>query len=303
MAHRYSINSSTLHTTHLTQVRGTAVMTGSTRAEITPGGSVDRGAVILSHADPTATLETADLATALAAISPTVGLNCTTGATFRAQRRAAGGVFAGAGNHVLLTADAGFAVPSRLTVRQDDPSGANLSLAFWALSSDGFTAPLTETVEQNLANSPTFVGKWFLGPVTYDGDRMPGVLGWEVDFGLGYSPKRHDGEVFAREGAIIARRPVFRFTVDELDNAATIGNLFLAALGGNIVLYARKGAPGGTRVADATEQHIAVTATAGAWGVSDVSVQGVEADYGMTIEVIPTGTISVSTAAAIPAEA
>lgn len=300
-AKRYSIYSASItdgaSPVHFTQLRSKSVVSGSRKALVTPGGAVDRGAVILSHADPMVRLETGDLATALAGVSATTGYNATSGATFRAQARAAGGVFAGSGSHVTIASGKGFAALESLSVRQDDEQGASLGIAYYPLSSDGQTAPLTVATGQSLSQSPAFVSRFFLGPVYHNSTKLDGVLSAEVEFGVVYSPVRHDGDVYAREGAIIARNPVFRLALAELDDAA---NLFNAALSGTLAIYLLKGAPGGARVAAATEQHVLVSCATGAWSTTDKSVAGVEADWAATIEVIPTGVVTVSAAAALP---
>jgi len=301
MGKRYSIYSSTFTdgTTpiSLVQVRSTSVQSGSRKSLITPGGAVDRGAIVLSHAEPVIRLETGDLATALAGISATTGYNASSGATLRAQQRSDGGVFLGAGNHVTVTSSKGFLLPESLSARQDDEQGAALSLLYYPLSSTGLAAPLTVTASQNLANSPAYTSLFYLGPVYHNGSALPGILGVEIDFGLMYSVVRHDGDVYAREGTIVMRNPSFRISMAELDAAP---DLFNAALAGVLAIYLRKGSPGGSRVADATTSHVKVSCATGAWSTTDKSVAGLEADWAANIEALPTGTITVSAASAIP---
>ena len=299
MGKRYSIYSATFtdgaSPISVVQARSKSITSGARKALITPGGGVDRGAVILSHADPMARLETADLATCLAGVSVTTGYAATSGATFRAQQRAGGSTFLGSGNHVTIASSKGHLLPESLSVRQDDENGASLALAYYALSSDGFTAPFTVSTGANLANSPAYTSQYFLGPIYHNGSQIPGVLGAEVDFGLVYSAVRHDGDIFAREGTIVMRAPMFRFSIAELDAAA---NLFNAALAGSLVIYLLKGAPGGGRATGSNQ--VSITCSAGAWNTTDESVAGVEADWAANIEVQPTGTITVSPTAALP---
>lgn len=301
---RYSIYSSSFTDGSspfaLKQLRGRAITPTPTRAEVVPGGAVDRASSLLSHADPVVRLDTPDLATALASVSPTAGYFASSGATFRAQKRAAGGVFAGTGNHVTISSSKGMVIPDRLTCSQDDPQGAQLSLIYYPLSSDGATAPLTVATSQSLADTVAFVSQYFLGPVYAGSSQMGGLNSIDIAFGLTYSAKRHDGDVYAQEGSIVARMPVIRLTFDTLDHASGVG-VFHAGFTDDVTIFLRKGASNGVRVSDATEGHVSITVSAGSWHVSDVTGSDGDADEALTVEIIPTGTIAVATDAAIAA--
>lgn len=299
---RYSIYSSSFTDGSspfaIKQARGRTITPTPTRAEVVPGGAVDRASSLLSHADPVVRLDTPDLATVLASVSPTVGYYASSGATFRAQKRVAGGVFASAGNHVTISSSKGMVIPDRLTCSQDDPQGAMISLVYYPLSSDGLTAPLTFATAQNLSDTPAFVSQYFLGPVYAGSSQLAGLNSIDVAFGLTYSAKRHDGDVFAREGSITARLPVVRLTFDSIEHASSVG-LFHGGFTDDVVIYLRKGSSNGVRVSDSTEGHVSITISAGTWHAADQTGSDGDADEALTVEIIPTGTIAVSTAAAL----
>ncbi len=301
---RYSIYSASITDgetpLHLQQLRGTTTTPGTRRAEITPGGAVDRGAVMVAIAEPTIRFESGDLAKILAAVSITAGYNAASGATIRAQQRANQGVFTSGSNHVTIASSKGFLMLERIRVSQDDETGATCELMYHALSSDGLTAPLTYAAGQALAQAPAFNSRFFMGPVYLGSSQLAGLQSWECESGVQFMPHRADGDVWASNGSIVLRNPIIRLTFSNLAAIGSVGNLFLAAAGSAIALYARKGASGGTRVADATAQHCAVAAATGAWGPTDVSVRE-NNDYTTTIEITPTGTITASVASAIPA--
>ena len=112
-----------------------------------------------------------------------------------------------------------------------------------------------------------------------------------------------DGGVFPATGlsSITSRNPQIDLTF--LNTAilpSTLANMVAAAFATTLAVYFRKGAEGGEgRVANATAEHIKISAAAGTWGPEDVSVSD-ENDVTTTITVMPTGTLSLSAASAIP---
>lgn len=282
------------------QVRGRTVTPSPTRSEVVPGGAVDRAASILSHAEPVIRIDSPDLATLLAAVSPTVGYFASSGATFRAQKRAAGGLFAGSSSHFTLSSSKGMLLPDRLSCSQDDAQGSQLSLMYYPLSSDGLTAPLSVSTSASLSDSPAFVSQYFLGPVYAGSSQLAGLTSIDVAFGLTFSAKRHDGDVFAKEGSIVSRLPVITLRFDSIEHASAVG-MFHGGFTDDVVIFLRKGSSNGVRVSDASEAHVAITIGAGTWHASDLTGSDGDADESLSIEIIPTGTIAVATDAAIAA--
>ena len=299
---RYSIYSASLGSLNLVQLLDTQIELGAVFSETTPGGAVDRGAVMLSHADPKIMFRTGDLASVLAAVSLTTGLGVTT-SEIRCQKRADPGVFASGSNHVTLGITKGFVAPTQIAAQQDDPGGAVISLDFWLLF-DGTNNPITYAASQSISSdpAPAFTSKFFMGPVYVGATQIEGLQAAIFEPGLAISPKRADGLLYATASPIILRQPVFRLRFDKMTNVASVTSSQLlagAALGDTLSMFLRKGAASSSRVADATEEHVEISAAAGHWHVNNARVEG-ERDYALEIVCRPIGTVSVSAAAAIP---
>ena len=285
----------------LTQMNGFGIRPNSQVAAITPGGALDRAHVGLSSASPVCTFTTRVLAGFFGwdANIPTLGLNCTGGATFRLQRRADGGAFATGANHETYTSTQGFLRPVTLSCSQTDTDGAMLSCEYtptW----DGSTRPLVHntTVDFTLAPAPAFSSRFFCGPVYHNAVQIPSIEGWSYDFGINYTPRAFDGNAFAKEGSIITRSPALTITTADQSVGAAI-DAFMSAVNTSFAAYLQKGASSTDRVAALTAQHVKVTISAGEWHLDEASVQGNE-DGSASFMVTPTGTVAVVTNSAIP---
>lgn len=288
-------------TLSLPQLRGVDKSTGKALMEVIAAGSLDRAAVILSHADPRVGITSADLAAIVGGISPSVGLKITGTALFQLQQAENAGTFTGADANILVTNSVGgFLSIGSISARQDDNNtGASAELLYYPHSSDGLTAPLALATGQDLTGAPAFGSQFFLGPAYYDSSELEGLLASEVQFGIEYAVIRGSGDVFARKGRIKRRRPIIRLTFDKLSNVVTSG-LFSGSLAGDtLAVYYRKGVHGGSRVADATAQHVKISCTAGEWGTDNISWSDDE-DGNAVLTVLPTGTLAGSAASAIP---
>ena len=233
----------------MTQVRDVAVSSGATKNDLIPAGAVDRGAVPTSHAEAGARVTSGDLTTILGFVSPSVGYSCTSGATFRFQKRLDGGTFATSTAHFTAASTLGFVALERIQATQDDEQGASCDLRYYALW-DGTNLPIVvnNSVDFSSAPTPAFVSRFFLGPIYVDDTLIVGVQSVEIDTGLRYMPKRADGEAFARVGSIVARMPEIRITFDNVSLAQSlVTTMFGNSLGGTIDCYFRKGLSGGQR--------------------------------------------------------
>ncbi|HEX5500917.1 MAG TPA: hypothetical protein VFX03_16895, partial [Thermomicrobiales bacterium] len=88
MADRFSLYPATLTydgptTLDVQQIGRIGIRAGGKRDVIVPAGDVDPAAVAFASGEPEVEWETDDLATVLAAVSSTAGLNCTGGAVFQ----------------------------------------------------------------------------------------------------------------------------------------------------------------------------------------------------------------------------
>jgi len=289
------------------QLGRVGIRANAKRDVIVPSGNVDPSAVIFASGEPEVDWETDDLATVLAVVTPTAGLNCTGGAVFQAQQRADGGTFAGGSTNVAITSKKGFCYPKRLSAKANEPGGAKLQLAYAALY-DGTTsgvpalpvAPLVLAAGQALVSTPAFNARFYFGPVYLNAAAVGGVEDWDLDFGIEFKTKLLDGDLWPQVGSIISRKPKLSLTaVDGVTANAIAASLFNAPLAGALALYLRKGAAGGARVADATVGHLKLTIATGAANLESLDIQGQE-DGTFKVSVEATGTIAVSTASAIP---
>ena len=290
-------------TLHMVQNRGAELSPQKALTEVIAAGDVDRKAVMLSHADPVARLMSADLASFISIVSPSVGLAIDASSTFRMQKRANAGTFDAGANHVLTSLTAGFLCIDSIQARQDDNDQAAFAeLLCYPHSSDGITAPWTFSAGQTLgATPPAFGSQFYLGPAYLGAAELEGLVGSEVRFGLEYQLLRAAGNPYATLGSIIRRRPIFRFTFAKVSVAATT-NLFLAALGDPIAAYFWKGVPGGTRIAKtgvSNDVHVKAAATAGAWGVDQLGFDRDE-NGNLVVEVRPTVAVTLVKNSHIP---
>lgn len=288
-------------TLNLTQLIGGSVRTGKQRSEIIAGGDVDRKAVGLSHADPQQPLTTQDLSTLLGTVSLTTGLSCTSGSTFRLQKRLNGGTFATGGSHMTVTSGKGFLAIESIQAQQDDVQGAVAELLYYPLWEGVLgTPPLVPTTGVNFAAAPApaYVSHYYLGPVYVGSTQLEGVRGVTINSGLGYVYKRADGDPWARLGSIYTRRPTISINFEKISNI-TSAALFSAAIADDVHCYFALGVHGGTRTSFASAVHLKVSATVGEWGTEDIQWRE-EEDASTTIMITPTDALSVSTASTIP---
>lgn len=300
-AYGCSVVSSGPTTTTFTQVRGIGVRPGSRRTELVPAGALERGAVISATRDPIVTIETGDLATVLGLVSPTTGLSCTGGATFRYQKRSAQSTFASGSSHETLTSTVGYLYLDSLGASQDAADGAACSLMYVPLY-DGSTDPLVHNTSQSLsAGTPAYVSQYYMGPIYANGSQVEGCVGWSVRNLLQFSTFRGDGDVYPRLGSIVSRTPQVSFTFRNVAGiTSVIGGLFNAAAPGTLAFYLAKGAPGATpRVSYASSAHVKLSMSAADWGADSIDVRESD-DANITVTVYPTVAVAISAASAIP---
>ncbi len=286
----------------LNQLGSASLSAGQSFNEFIASGALDRSAVILNSAKPMYRIGTRDLATVFGTISPTVGYNCTSSSVFRLQQRAAQGGFSGSTTNVTATAGLGFLYPDGISASGDSP--AELQLMFAALSSTGVATDYpvvpANSVDFTSVLAPTHNSTFYLGPAYANSVLMAGLISASVDFGITFDLYMHDGNVYATEGSITARRPRFRLQFVKASMLFSLTpTIFNTALPGVFAQYFRKGIAGGARYPDASAVHCKVSCAAGSYAPADVQVAD-ESSATITYEVIPTGAISLSVASAIP---
>lgn len=264
-------------------------------------GAVDPKANIMVNADPRVAFATRDLATYFGVVSPTVGLALTgAGATFRLQERSTlDGVWETGSTHETFTCSDGIIIPRRISASQDDQDGAAVESDLVVLY-DGSTQPIVHNTGVDFSGAPTpaFTSEFWLGPVYHNSNELSGVVSVSVDFGIQFAPRRVSGQYFPTKGAIVQRAPMLSFTILKVDAVQSLDK-FINAVTSSFAIYLWKGVNAGSRVAVASTVHCKISASAGAFTHQNITAN--ENDDGtVTIQVMPTGTIAVSVASAIP---
>ena len=288
-------------TTVFNQMVGFEMSPGASRTRIHVGGDVDPKAHIEAFSDPRIRFGTRDLTKYWGIVSATTGVALTGTATFRLQERGTlAGVFeSGATAGETYTVAQGILLPRTLSANQDDTQGAIIQSEL-ICEHNGSVAPIVKNTNADItvATAPAFNSEFFMGPVYINSVEVPGIISTNIDFGIEYSSKRTSGQVYSTLGAIVRRAPMMSFTTLKADTD-TASSAFLRALAGVVAIYFWKGADSGNRVAIASTVHLKISAAAGSWGNDSISVQELD-DATDVISIMPTGSLSMSIASAIP---
>lgn len=297
-----SVVSSGPTTTNFTQLRSVGIDPATALSEHLPAGALDRSAAVMSHADPTVRVVTADLSKVFGIVSLTAGLNCTGGGTFRWQKRADQSTWATGTSHETHTSSKGFLYVDSLSAVQDDVNGAAASLVYVPLY-DGSTKPLVANsgVDFAAAPAPAFNSVYFMGPVYYDGGQLEGVSSWSYGNALNFSTFRGDGDTYRRIGSIVSRTPLVSITGRNLTWLSdTLGTIH--AYNGNetLDLYLAKGAAGTPgRETYGSSAHIKISISASTIVPQSISVSDND-DATTTISFVPLATPALSLTSTIP---
>lgn len=286
-------------TLDLSQIERVEATPNPTIAEVTPGGAVDPAAYLIASGMPECPFATRDLATLLGTVALTTGLKLTGAATLRFQERTDCGTFETGLTHETITATGGFINVQSISAEQESPEGAIAQLNLLPLW-DGSTEPLVHNTGVNFATapSPAFNSRFFLGPCYHNSAQLDGVIRASFEPGIAFKRYTADGDPYPKKGAIMRRSPIFRFTMTKLDDVSAL-QVAGRAITNSFAMYFWKATANGTRVAVGTTEHIKISCSAGLWRHDRMSVQGND-DGTVDLIVRPTGTVSLSTASAIP---
>lgn len=218
-------------------------------------GGVDPTFSAVKMAAPRITFNSMAIKTALDAIGIS-GANISSSAVFFFQKLSQGGTRESGSDHLKLTATAGMVVPKTISAGHDTP--AEISYEAILLSDSG-AEPVAIAASQALTGSPTVDEMFMAGPVTINGTTLSGVQSIDIDFGITDQTLGGDGEAYPTFASIMSRQPRITITLFDMDYLATVSLDGLAQGLTDSVVYLRKVAAGGARVADATEEHISFT--------------------------------------------
>lgn len=283
-------------------VRSVQVTPGVTHMMMVPGGNVIADGIAMAFAEPVVNITTGDVATVIAATGMATGLSVSAGAwEVQWEKRAPGGAYAGSTSHVTLNGANGFLYATSLTAEQDSADGAELACSFMALSSDGYTAPITVNTSQSLVGTPDVPLRHSLGPVYVNGTLIAGVTSIRIDSGLTIEAKRSDGGVFPVACMVTKREPMVELSVlnPALIDEAALGPFISALSSTGIVAYLQAVAPGGGRAAGNSGTHISVSSNTGVWQVTNQ--QGTAGqDVVTTVQAKLTTNFTIATNASLP---
>jgi len=274
--------------------------TGMNRLVEAAGGQVDPTFVAIMALAPVLGFTTRQL-TALSSFGIS-GAQITTLDAY-VQKLLAYGTRGGAGTHTKISIPTGICVPRTLSAQQGQR--AELALDAVAISSTGAAAAATVTTGQNLPAGGGVTEVFTLGPVKINGTALD-CEAVNVDFGVSLQVDSSGGQVFPTFVAVMDRRPSIRLTPKDMDSFNTFynsGAFGLAQAATDSLVYFRKLAAGGLRVADETAEHVQLAIAAGL-----ISLEAGDARHGerattdVVITPISNGTdaiIAIDTTAAI----
>lgn len=264
-------------------------------------GQVDPLILARMGAKPTLSFTTHQIATALG-VAGLSGLGYSSALTAFFQNIAIGGTRGSGSNHVSIVSGQGLVVPQKLSASQGGL--ATLSYLVVPYSSNGTTHPLAYTASAALSGTAALAELYTVGKVSINGSDLNEVQSIEIDFGIKlFEDEGESGLPYPEFVAIDTRNPTVKVTTLHADYAATYGNAPVAADASDIILYFRKLAEGGVRVADGTEEHVSLTIDEG-YVATDGSNMGQGEQATVTLMITPTydGTndiIAIDTTAAI----
>lgn len=282
---------------------------------IMAAGQIDPVDFSLAFQDMKIPIETHDLYKMLAAtggstlgiaLSPLIGLKCTTGATFQWQK-ASDGTFASGSNHFTLVSPLGYLNLEEISAEQDAREPATAKLTYHLLS-DVSTTPdtyVTASAAAALTGSPGLTTHFAMGPVYINGVQLTGIQRGRLTTGSRYQTVRTDGFVVASEGIVVDRNMQLELDLNDLSaitalQAAGTFSLGLNAAAGTVAWYLQKCVTGGERVAVATAEHIKLSFTASTIEARGIS-RGMKTDAQAKLIIhLKNQGVAASVASAIP---
>jgi hypothetical protein len=170
------------------------------------------------------------------------------------QKIAQGGTRTGSTTSLKLTGTKGILCPLSLSCQ--DKSYAQLSMALAFQSTDGTTAPLAADSAATMATPTAADQLYTLGPIKLNGTEVEGIKDVNIDFGIDLIVEHGSGEAYPTFIGIKTRAPSITFKCTDPTLLSTSGAYYVAQGATDSLVYLRKMASNGTRVADATASHI-----------------------------------------------
>lgn len=220
-------------------------------------GSLDPKYTGIRQVKPTAEIVTKAIETALGACG-IGGVDMSSSVVVQYLQKLLDGGGRASSGHLSRTFNAGLMVLGNLSVSQGQD--AELTLRIHA-GFDGTNDPIAYAESVTLPTD-TDVERFTLGPCTVESVAMTGVTALEVDFGIEVVQEGADGDVYPTIVYMNTRSPTITITCMDASLAGSsdfpIGGL--AATHANTDCFLRKLTKGGTVEANASEEHIKITA-------------------------------------------
>lgn len=205
---------------------------------------------------------TYDLAAGLGSIG-VLGLSLatlTSGLEFFAQKNLQAGTRATGANHRKFAFRSGIVVPRRLSVDHQGDAVLDYEIV---VTYDGVNDPIVVTDSVSLPAGITDNVRYTLAGTTIGGVTVAAKTRMSIEFGVGAEGRAADSDIWDTFATIKTVQP--SITIESLDvellKAANIPLTGKAATHATTAIYFRKRAAGGTGfVADATAQHVRLTA-------------------------------------------
>lgn len=188
------------------------------------------------------------------------GYSIAAAADFYLQKIAQGGTRTGGASSVKISGSKGLLVPTRITCQ--DKQLAQIQMMAAMVSSDGTTAPIAVTTGQSMPSTTTYDQAFVNGPISVNGTTIEGIKNLVIDFGIEPIIEHGSGEAYPTFVGILKRQPRISFSTTDAAFANTIG-MFANQSASDSMVYLRKVAAGGTRVANGTSEHIGIAIDAG----------------------------------------
>ena len=125
---------------------------------------------------------------------------------------------------------------------------------------DGTNAPLIFTASEALPAWAAVSQAFTLGKVKINAAIVPGVQSVDVQFGYEVLSRRSNNDVYPTFLAIMQRNSKITIETNEPYNLATLGVVGTSSSTNTAEIYAQKYSSGGSLVADATAEHVSLSA-------------------------------------------
>ncbi len=290
---------------YIGQMESSAVAPNVADLLLAGAGQADASFGAIGEVKPVCSFTTSQLKTVLD-VCGIDGLQIDAAATYTdveiyLQQLEEGGVRKSGSAHLMMAVNKGILIPRTINATQG-PGAATIACDLLC-TYDGTNDPIAVSSSVALPSVAAATEAFTLGPVDLNGTDVDGVQSVTVDFGITEINLSGDGDVYATFAAITDRRPRINLTTNKATFLTTTGISGTAVDVNNCTVFLRKVTEGGKRVADATEEHIAIAADEGVvypdsttYSQGDVVAQG--------FIVVPTydgsnAVLAISTASAI----